>query len=378
MASIAFQPKNIGREFVRRYYTILNHSPENLHCFYNENAIFVHDDIDPNEAKTISVVGKQAIRDVMKARSQRHRCTIINGIDTIPTINNGLVVQVYGEIAHGIGELRPFSQSFILAAASPIKFYVHNEIFRFRDFAPIVERSVCQLPSIVKSTPLEVKIAQSESESESIDTKCQSEIVEISDEENETSTRNSTPNEKSNDGEINKSETMEINELQSQHLKNLLQEMTKNNVDATKNLPSNIVNTTVASKTADGSVSKHVISEQATKLFQDTCIITVGNVVNPNIDLKFDENHNNIEVEDNEAVKQTEAEQPKPTKPEEKPISYAESLKSMRAKTSAKRSGSASSVSSTCESSSRSASKSKIRRRGSGISPKTGKNYFTF
>lgn len=259
-SEVQLQPKSIGREFVRRYYTVLNHSPENLHCFYNDEATFIHDDIDPMEQKTISVVGKTAIRDVMKMRRlrYRHTCTIINGIDTVATINNGLVVQVFGEIAHNDEQMRPFSQSFVLMAVSSLKYYVLNEIFRFRDFLPGMKRAICEADSVKASHDMNTTFMD------------EADDVMTDDDGND---NNVTP-------ETN-AET--INELQTQHLKSILQESLSKDggpPNYRKQIESAVTVAAVAPL-------KQISNETAKQLFQDKCIITVGSVINPNI--KFDE-----------------------------------------------------------------------------------------
>lgn len=263
-SAMQFQPKTIGREFVRRYYTILNRSPENLHCFYDDEATFIHDDIDPMEQKTISVIGKRAICDVMKMRQKQyhHSSTIINGIDTVATINNGLVVQVFGEIAHNSDRMRPFSQSFVLMAVSPLKYYVLNEIFRFRDFLPGMERTISETESMGESSKAshDLNATFMDDANELMIDNCQSDCNVTT----ETS-----------------AETM--NELQTKHLKSILQEAQSKD----GRLPNYRKQIESAVTVAAAAPMKPLSNETAKQLFQDKCIITVGSVINPNI--KFDE-----------------------------------------------------------------------------------------
>lgn len=268
------QPKSIGREFVRCYYTILNRSPENLHCFYNDEATFIHDDIDPMVQKTISVVGKQAIRDVMNLRAlhYRHNCTIINGIDTVATINNGLVVQVFGEIAHNGEHMRPFSQSFVLMAVSSLKYYVLNEIFRFRDFVPAVKRPMSETEPIEESAKTTNELNATFMEDEN-------EVTADDDEDDDDQCdKNNVTVETS---------VEEIIEMQSKHLKSILQEAQHkggNSSNYRKQIESAVTVAAVAPM-------KQISNEMAKQLFQDNCIITIGSVINPNI--KFNDEKTN-------------------------------------------------------------------------------------
>lgn len=251
------QPKSIGREFVRRYYTILNQSPENLHCFYNDESVFVHDDVDAMEQKTISVVGKQAIFNAMKMRRMhyRHRCTIINGIDTATTINNGLVVQVFGEIAHNGERMRPFSQSFILMAVSTLKYYVINEIFRFRDFVDSPKRTISETGSVGGTLKA----------SHDLNATFMDEPLDDDTDDNMT-------------GES-------ICELQTKHLKSILQDS-----QSKDGRPPNYRKEIESAVSCAVSVPLTQISnETANQLFQDKCIITVGTVINPNINFDDEE-----------------------------------------------------------------------------------------
>lgn len=54
-------------------------------------------------------------------------------MDSQATLGNGVVVQVTGELSNGGAPMRRFTQTFVLAAQSPKKYYVHNDIFRYQD-----------------------------------------------------------------------------------------------------------------------------------------------------------------------------------------------------------------------------------------------------
>lgn len=262
-----FQPKCIGREFVRCYYIILNRSPKNLHRFYDDNANFIHDDIDPMQRKTISVVGRPSIGSAIKSRTHlyRHTCTIVNGIDTVATIDGGLVVQVFGEIGYNGDRMRPFSQSFVLMAKHQAvvphqKYFVLNDIFRFHDFLPGMERVVSE--------------AEAGAESKAVH------------DLNATFMDNTTEPMNDHDNNVTTSETdaETINELQTRHLKSLLQETRPAN--HRKEIGSAVTVAVVAPM-------KIISNETAKQLFRDNCIITIGSVVNPSI--KFD-GHESMEL----------------------------------------------------------------------------------
>ena len=54
-------------------------------------------------------------------------------MDSHPTIGNGVVVQVTGELSNNGQPMRRFMQTFVLAPRQPKKFYVQNDIFRYQD-----------------------------------------------------------------------------------------------------------------------------------------------------------------------------------------------------------------------------------------------------
>lgn len=43
-------------------------------------------------------------------------------------------LQVSGELSNAGHPMRRFTQTFVLAAQAPTKYYVHNDIFRYQDF----------------------------------------------------------------------------------------------------------------------------------------------------------------------------------------------------------------------------------------------------
>lgn len=146
-----FCPKTIAREFIRQYYTILSKSPKNLHCFYHENSVFDHDSTNGERTeKDTSIVGKTAISHVMKEYAAHYEncCTIVSSIETTSTLNDGLVIQVFGEISRNDNEVRPFCQTFVLAPVTPFKYYIHNDIFRYQDI--IVNEMITADSEVIK------------------------------------------------------------------------------------------------------------------------------------------------------------------------------------------------------------------------------------
>lgn len=126
-------PQSVGREFVRQYYTLLNKAPDHLHRFYNNHSSFVHGGLDPHNREATMVIGQKQIYNKIQ-QLRFHDCHAkISQVDAQSTLGNGVVVQVTGELSNDGEPMRRFTQTFVLAAQAPKKYYVHNDIFRYQD-----------------------------------------------------------------------------------------------------------------------------------------------------------------------------------------------------------------------------------------------------
>ncbi|XP_018323328.1 ras GTPase-activating protein-binding protein 1 [Agrilus planipennis] len=135
-------PQSVGREFVRQYYTLLNRAPTHLHRFYNNQSSFVHGGLDPPNRETSPMVGQKQIHQKIQQLNFRDCHAKITQVDAQATLGNGVVVQVTGELSNAGQPMRRFTQTFVLAAQSPKKYYVHNDIFRYQD--EIVSDDECE------------------------------------------------------------------------------------------------------------------------------------------------------------------------------------------------------------------------------------------
>nr|CAI5852967.1 unnamed protein product [Callosobruchus analis] len=126
-------PQSVGREFVRQYYTLLNKAPTHLHRFYNHQSSFIHGGLDLQNRETSPVIGQKQIHQKIQQLNFRDCHAKITQVDSQATLGNGVVVQVTGELSNAGQPMRRFTQTFVLAAQSPKKYYVHNDIFRYQD-----------------------------------------------------------------------------------------------------------------------------------------------------------------------------------------------------------------------------------------------------
>lgn len=263
----------------------------------------MHDDVDPNQHKTISLVGQQSIQDAMAKRfaNYRHTTTIINNIDSMETINNGLVIRIDGEISYNEEYMRPFSQSFVLDAVTPLKYYVQNDIFRYNDFVSDGEKqqssSACGHAIVMRDEMEQTTLSEEhESNNNYVEKKHGEPAMDA------TLTKKSEnvkvfDHQKAKQGKFADKEQA-IMEMQSINLKNMLLEsrtITKETIMRVASPPNCSMNTSadseanIQSNVCDQATQSEEISENQNQLFQDSCILTIGNVVNPN--LKFDDEH---------------------------------------------------------------------------------------
>ncbi|KAM6471529.1 ras GTPase-activating protein-binding protein 1 isoform 1-T1 [Liasis olivaceus] len=128
-------PLLVGREFVRQYYTLLNQAPDYLHRFYGKNSSYVHGGLDSNGKPADAVHGQSDIHKKVLSLNFKDCRTKIRHVDAHATINDGVVVQVMGELSNNTQPMRRFMQTFVLAPEGSVanKFYVHNDIFRYQD-----------------------------------------------------------------------------------------------------------------------------------------------------------------------------------------------------------------------------------------------------
>lgn len=272
-------PKVVGREFARRYYTLMNKSPENLHNFFVESANFIHDDIDPLEQRTVYADSKMAIRDIMHERmaKYKHTSTKIDNVDTLETLNNGLLVRITGEISFNEQPMRPFSQSIILIPHTPFQYFVQNDIFRFCDIdmnaAKRRSDSVCG-----QTLPAEENWGTQCEQYVAPDDEIASQPTEPREHENENEVKLDT-----SDSGLSSDAEKAIMDIQSINLKNILLEsrtITKESVMKRGPTPPILVEEEIQPAADE-------ISQNHSALFRDSCILTIGNVINPNIE--FDE-----------------------------------------------------------------------------------------
>lgn len=77
-------------------------------------------------------IGQKEIHKRVQELNFRDCHAKILQVDSQNTLGNGVVVHVTGELSNCGQPMRRFAQTFVLAAQSPKKYYVHNDIFRYQ------------------------------------------------------------------------------------------------------------------------------------------------------------------------------------------------------------------------------------------------------
>ncbi|CUS09225.1 unnamed protein product [Tuber aestivum] len=121
-------PKDeVGWYFVEQYYTTLNKTPERLHLFYNKTSSFVWG----TEGENLQLAhGRSAIQDKIASYEFKDCKVRVSNVDAQSSADDGIVIQVLGEMSNNGLPNRKFSQTFFLAK-QPNGYYVLNDIFRY-------------------------------------------------------------------------------------------------------------------------------------------------------------------------------------------------------------------------------------------------------
>ncbi|VDM48114.1 unnamed protein product [Toxocara canis] len=107
---------------------MLSERPQDVFRFYSHESYFVHDIDQP-------VQGQQKIREAIERLEFVDCKARIYTVSGTATINNGLVIQVCGELSMNEQPGRRFLQTFVLCPQTPKKYYVHNDVFQWLDRA---------------------------------------------------------------------------------------------------------------------------------------------------------------------------------------------------------------------------------------------------
>ncbi|CAN6674600.1 hypothetical protein TRVA0_057S00826 [Trichomonascus vanleenenianus] len=119
--------QEVGWIFIEKYYTFLNNNPSKLHLFYTKNSVICHG----VEGETIQhCKGQSQIQKQIKEHNFQDCKVMVSNVDSLPSADGGVILQVLGEMSNRGGPSQKFVQTFFLAT-QPQGYYVMNDIFRF-------------------------------------------------------------------------------------------------------------------------------------------------------------------------------------------------------------------------------------------------------
>lgn len=104
-----------------------------LHRFYANDSSLIHGILGESEEQIEPVYGSQAIDHKIRSLNFNDSHAKICQVDSLETLQKGVVVQVTGELSSNGQPMRRFLQTFVLAPQSPTNYYVRNDIFRYLD-----------------------------------------------------------------------------------------------------------------------------------------------------------------------------------------------------------------------------------------------------
>ncbi|KAG9032677.1 hypothetical protein FRB95_001105 [Tulasnella sp. JGI-2019a] len=120
-------PSEVGWQFVPQYYTFVNKQPNRLHCFYAKNSTFVNG-TEGEDGK--ACYGQHEIHQKIQSLNYQDCKVLIHSVDAQSSANNGIIIQVIGEMSNRGEPWKKFVQTFFLAE-QPKGYFVLNDIFRF-------------------------------------------------------------------------------------------------------------------------------------------------------------------------------------------------------------------------------------------------------
>lgn len=120
-------PTEVGWQFVPQYYTFVNKHPNRLHQFYTKKSTFSH---GTEGEDTKALHGQQEIHNKIMALNYENCKVFIHSVDAQSSANDGILIQVVGEMSNRDEPWKKFLQTFFLAE-QPNGYFVLNDIFRF-------------------------------------------------------------------------------------------------------------------------------------------------------------------------------------------------------------------------------------------------------
>ncbi|KAJ2681761.1 hypothetical protein IWW39_006243 [Coemansia spiralis] len=155
--------QEIGWMFAQEYYTIMNSDPKILHMFYGRKSTCIHG----TEGEVVKQTnGQQDIEALIASEGFKDCKVLVANVDTLPSVDGSIVVQVIGEMSNNGQPSRRFAQTFLLVE-QPGGYYLHNDILRYlKD--DLEEREPATAPTSASVVEAEVPAATASLETDSV------------------------------------------------------------------------------------------------------------------------------------------------------------------------------------------------------------------
>uniref|UniRef100_A0A8C5GXU4 NTF2 domain-containing protein n=1 Tax=Gouania willdenowi TaxID=441366 RepID=A0A8C5GXU4_GOUWI len=127
-------PLFLGQEFVRQYYLLLNKNPDMMHRLYRSNSSYVHGEFDPNGTLAEAVYGQKEIYEKIKSLQFSECHTNIRHVAAHAILNDGIVVQVLGDLSNSGQPMRTFRQTLVLVPE--VSIFMHNFVHLKNNLVP--------------------------------------------------------------------------------------------------------------------------------------------------------------------------------------------------------------------------------------------------
>ncbi|KAJ2491664.1 hypothetical protein IWW37_002114 [Coemansia sp. RSA 2050] len=154
--------QEIGWMFAQEYYTIMNSDPKLLHMFYGRKSTCIHG----TEGEVVKQTnGQQDIEALIASEGFKDCKVLVANVDTLPSVDGSIVVQVIGEMSNNGQSSRRFAQTFLLVK-QPGGYYLHNDILRYlKD--DLEEREPATAPASASAVEAEALAAAASLETDS-------------------------------------------------------------------------------------------------------------------------------------------------------------------------------------------------------------------
>ncbi|KAJ2245854.1 hypothetical protein GGI13_005672 [Coemansia sp. RSA 455] len=105
----------------------MNSDPKLLHMFYGRKSTCIHG----TEGEVVKQTnGQQDIEALIASEEFKDCKVLVANVDTLPSVDGTIVVQVIGEMSNNGQSSRRFAQTFLLVE-QPGGYYLHNDILRY-------------------------------------------------------------------------------------------------------------------------------------------------------------------------------------------------------------------------------------------------------